>query len=221
MKYLWSILSGGIMKTKIRLIKLKKWFPEDDEVAICIARLCILREDLHLDFKGEMEKSFTSLDENGPAWRKTYFFRNYVKTLREIIGLLHRLQLNSNFMDEFLSSTKDKDEFMEQLAQLNAIHAKVKDFRNSVCAHVSHGAIQKAIASLTYDDSGFFEKRSDGELHLKFAGDLVFFALFSSVPRGQQMEEAEKILSRIIPKTPLLLIDKIIMKYIELRGLIG
>jgi hypothetical protein len=36
----------------LQVSKLRKWFPPDDALAVKIARLCILREDLMLEMQG-------------------------------------------------------------------------------------------------------------------------------------------------------------------------
>ena len=60
-------------RTHIRHIDLASWFPKDDPVAVCIARLCILREDLYLEFEGLNPENIKLLDENSAVWRRTYF----------------------------------------------------------------------------------------------------------------------------------------------------
>ena len=104
--------------------------------------------------------------------------------------------------------------------QLNSTHSILKEYRNSIGGHVLHGAIHKTLKSLTYDDVGLFEAKSNGDFHLKFVMDLVFMVLFSSFPKDRQLAEAEKIAEKLITVTPLLLIDQIISKYVDIRGLL-
>lgn len=69
----------------------ESFFPPEDNYATCMARLCILREDLWVDIKGILAGPYEQLDANGSEWRRNYFFRNYLKTIHEIASALHAL----------------------------------------------------------------------------------------------------------------------------------
>ena len=40
------------LKSRIRYISPRKWFPAHDPIAATVARLCILREDLYIELLG-------------------------------------------------------------------------------------------------------------------------------------------------------------------------
>jgi hypothetical protein len=80
---------------QLRPIKLRKWFPPQDTVATMVAMLCILREDLLLELYGITNEHIPRLDDNDSGYRRTYFWRNSLRTLTEIKKVLTRL----NFRD--------------------------------------------------------------------------------------------------------------------------
>lgn len=61
-----------VLKAYIQPIALRKWFPSDDPIAQCIARLCVLREYAYLELKGMTQKSIRSLDLNTVSWRMLF-----------------------------------------------------------------------------------------------------------------------------------------------------
>src|SRR6266478_2048712 len=71
-------------KIYVRQIKLRRWFPPHDRFAACVARLCILREDLFLEMAGIRASRIQMLDGHSVVWRKIYFWRQLVKTVGEI-----------------------------------------------------------------------------------------------------------------------------------------
>jgi len=82
-----------MLKSRTTWVSPQKLFPGHNRVATGIARLCILREDIYLEFAGleAMELSSSnplfSVDDNGAAYRRLYFFRASLRTLTEIYGL--------------------------------------------------------------------------------------------------------------------------------------
>jgi hypothetical protein len=80
-----------------RIAKLTKWFPPNDPLAAKIARLCILREDFLLEMKGVFTQRFQELDGTSEEWRRLYFIRNLIRTLREIESGMQRLFTDVEF----------------------------------------------------------------------------------------------------------------------------
>lgn len=89
-------------------LNLRRFFPSDDEFATCIARLCILREDLFFEVNGIVAGPYEWLDKNGTAWRRNYFFRNSVRTLGEIASAIHRLNCVPEFQRALEKSGQKK-----------------------------------------------------------------------------------------------------------------
>lgn len=84
-------------KVYIRAVRLGKWFPPNDALAVQIARLCILREDLMLQLHGLHAERIKALDLHSPAYRRTYFLRSAVRTMYEIQGANTVIRSNPAF----------------------------------------------------------------------------------------------------------------------------
>ena len=82
------------VRTRISHINISKWFPANDPTSTSVARLCVLREDLYLEIKGMVDEPLRSLDECSEDWRSIYFFRNSIRTFREIRSATETLKLN-------------------------------------------------------------------------------------------------------------------------------
>jgi hypothetical protein len=72
-------------------------FPPNDPLAAKVARLCILREDFLLEMSGVYTEEIKQLDGHSEEWRKLYFIRNLVRTLREIESGIHTLMSDPQF----------------------------------------------------------------------------------------------------------------------------
>ena len=114
---------------KILQIKLRKWFPPDDEIANSVARLCVLKEDLRIEIEGIRTENISILDGNTSTWRKLYFLRNSVRTLHEIIIAIKSLrdwkELDiriASFPKEMKERTKDfyqnNDKYKKEIEEL-------------------------------------------------------------------------------------------------------
>src|SRR5215467_9953873 len=82
---------------QIRPLRLRKWFPPEDPVATAIAMLCVFREDALLELYGITNEAIDRLDDNDSAYRRTYFFRNWLRTLEEAKDVLNRLNSQLTF----------------------------------------------------------------------------------------------------------------------------
>ena len=84
-------------KSRLQFIRLRAIFPPEDSLAVTIARLCILREDLLLEAQAIRQETLGALDSNGPEWRRLYFWRNSFRTLESVRSALHVLSSNGEF----------------------------------------------------------------------------------------------------------------------------
>ncbi len=66
-------------------------------IAAKVARLCMLREDFLLEMTGVYTEKIKQLDGLSEEWRKLYFIRNLVRTLREIESGIHMLMSDPQF----------------------------------------------------------------------------------------------------------------------------
>jgi hypothetical protein len=83
--------------TRVRPVRIARWFPSDDPVAAVIGRLCILREDLLLELHAMAAGKIPRLDDNTDGYRRLYFWRNHLRTLEETRHALNHLASNAAF----------------------------------------------------------------------------------------------------------------------------
>lgn len=206
-------------RTHIRRITLGKWFPANDHVAVCVARLCILREDLYIEQSAFTPEAIPVLDANSLEWRRLYFFRNHIKTLREIDGALSRLQQDADFKRLLESQpTHKKDEFSRLVKEMKAAEATFKTIRDTTGGHVLESAVKKALENIGSDDAGFIEiGTTHRSTHYRFAYELTLAVLAGEVPAEQINEEIRK---RLLEHVPLMrMIDLVLEIYITSRHL--
>jgi hypothetical protein len=207
----------------IRTVRLQNWFPPRDSLAVSVARLCILREDFLLEFHGIYASEIGQLDEHSAEWRRIYFLRSAIRTLREMKHVIDRLQVHPEFKKALASrSSKERREFRELVRQLNAEHQLVKQLRDALGGHVLESAVQKALDGMHPERLGFFEVgRILKSTHYKFAVELVAEMLVSGVPENQRIARLEDIFTRLGALLPIIAIaDQIVLTYLESRGLI-
>ena len=216
------MVQGYTRTTRIRIVNLREWFPPNDPLATCIARLCILREDLMLEARGIEPKEIEELDSHSDKWRKLYFHRNMVRTLMEIRNVLESLQREPAFKQLLGKQPKPKQlEFRRLVKEFNQAHEVIKEIRNSLGGHVLQKSMQEALDEMDFDRWGFLEV---GEIlkdvHYKFAGELVTAILLRGVPEESQKSKIEsdfKTIANLFPVLPL--IDEILGMYAKERRL--
>jgi hypothetical protein len=208
----------------IRVVALRKWFPPKDPLAVFMARLCILREDCMLEFHGMFPEEIPELDEHSSQWRRLYFFRNSIRTLMEIFGVVQGMQSNAEFKRILAKRPRaERLELQQFIKQINVAHVLVKKLRNSIGGgHVQHGDVQAMLDDIGFGRWGFFEA---GELvkdtHFKFAGELVAATMAVGIPEAHQVEQLEADIKQISELLPVVvMMEKLLLMYVEARGLI-
>lgn len=212
-----------VVTTYIRAIRLGRWFPPGDELAASIARLVILREDFMLELHGIHAESLPELDQHSEQWRRTYFFRASVRTLREIRGCLTRISMNKEFKYMLgTRSAKERRELSAICARLNSASAVTKGIRDSLGGHVLHSAVQKAVDNLDYDRWGLVEiGRVLDATHFKVAGELVAEILTDGAPEAEKVAKIEEDIRTLADLLPVVRrLDEVLHVYVEARGLL-
>ena len=209
-------------------INLHKFFPPDDEFATCMARLCVLREDLNLEVNGIVVGPYDWLDRNGEVWRRNYFFRNSVRTLQEIASAFHTLNCVPEFQRalERIWSEEDQKKFKEFCKMIGNARELVKEVRNIIGGHVQHSAVAQALQVLNSDSTGFWEYPHDSEdrpmhIHHPFLNVLVIAILQAGENGPRDIEEVMKIPGVIGPLIrAIAYIDNIFQLYVIERRLL-
>jgi len=214
--------------TRHFLIDLHKFFPPDDKFATCVARLCILREDLTLEVNGITLGPYKWLDKNGEVWRRNYFFRNSVRTLQEIKSAIHTLNGLPAFKraKKTLWSVQDQENFKNFCRELENASELVKEVRNSIGGHVGHEVVARALKVLGSDSTGFLELPHDHNdkpthTHHPFLNVILIAMLQASDGNQKDLDEVMEIpgvLAGLIKA--IAFIDNIFELYVIEKGLL-
>lgn len=207
----------------IRIVNIRKWFPSSDPLAASVARLCILREDFAIEMQGVYQEEIDALDRHSAAWRRTYFIRNLVRTLMEVMSTMNSLKLAPEFMALLERQSEPvRAKFNGLFQAMIDAHPIVKHIRNTICGHVKHSAVQDALNGMNHDRWGFLEVgRVLKDVHYKFAAEIAIEILVSGVPEARREEILRSDLVKIASLFPVFeLTDHVLSMYIIDRRLI-
>jgi hypothetical protein len=216
-------LPPRIRRTRIRSVRLRRWFPPDDPVATAVAMLCVLREDFLLELAGIVDDHFGRLDDNGREFRRIYFWRNSLRTLEEIRNTLNRVNKEPAFRAAMDLEQPDVREAFTQLKRtLNRVSRDfLSDLRNELGGHLDEEAVRETIQQLDADAEGFLEvatARWPVTTAFRFAGDLVWAVI------GRRARKKERAVDALLGKSADLIptvtaIDHVVACYLHERGL--
>jgi len=210
-----------------RPIRIHRYFPPDDPLAVKMARLCILTEDFVLESKGAIEESLPILDELSPEWRRIYFLRNSFRTIHEIRKGIDQVRLDPTFKTYLKKQGKEeKHQFDQHFMTLKTEEKTLKNIRDELGGgHVLNKAVKKGLENLDPFEEGFVQVGGTlNNSHLKFVHKIVSGYLASQMQDGgsQTTEKALRIFLEKIGKafsSALTLVDIIFKIYIIERKL--
>ena len=197
--------------THTRQLTLREWFPGDDPIAVAVATLCILREDYFIDLMGLVkggsrhawkeitkEMGYPDLDENAPAWRRLYFFRNSLRTLREIRSIVDRLNSDSRWRAALKNESVLLQERFQTLRQvMDTVPDLIEDLRDKIGGHVLHSALKESLDHLNDDRKGFYQEgKIRGKAHYKFAYELILGMMLPDAKEKDLGEEIDALLTK-------------------------
>ena len=203
-------------------VVIQRWFPANDPVATNVARLCILKEDLKLEYRGWLGQKIPELDMNQIPWRKLYFLRNIFKTMMEIHSAVHSLRMNQEFREALRQQPKPLQNAFDELNRITtAAHPLIKGYRNSFGGHVKEQSVSTALSKVSKDRAGFLEVDvAKKQFHFNFASELCMAVLFDQYPEEQQREKAKEIIGELKKALPFKAIDAIVTAYVDSRKLL-
>lgn len=190
-----------------------------------MARLCVLRQDLLLENQAIREVSFPSLDLNGEAWRRLYFWRNSFRTLENIRSAIHTLMLQKTFKLALAKEPRDVEEGFLKLAKaLDKISVEfLKDLRNDLGGHVAEKAVSEALHRMDFDQMGLVQM-SDGKIgqqQYKFVTELVYQMMLSkSVGKNPTIELKNRSRKAAKMMWAVQVIDELFNTYVKARRLL-
>lgn len=192
-----SLFQKKASATRTFQIHLRKFFPPDDEYATCMARLCILREDLSMEINGIVAGPFDWLDSNGIPWRHNYFFRNFAKTIQEIASALQTLNCVPEFkraLKRRFTSSQQKL-FKDFCKEIQVSGDLITEVRNSIGGHVKHSVVARGLKTIDFDMTGYWvhpfdQKDRLAHTHHPFVNDLVV-AMIRAGDRSDHLPEKD------------------------------
>ena len=208
------------MRSRTWHIPVRQWFPPHDPVAVIMAQLSVLREDLYLELQGVKEDQIQALDDNGDNWRSIYFFRNSTKTLFEIRNAFEKLKQEKQFLKHlslqplFHKAYKDFDTAMTRS------HKLIKKLRHETAGHLNHTAFKTALENIAPDTKQLFQGGNSAKTtHYKFALEFL-----GAIFHGEKTDDVESEWKRILQSTSdvsfkaLKAIDLVFNAYVDHRG---
>jgi len=185
--------------------------------------LCILREDLLLELQGIVSDGLQKLDDNSTGYRRTYFWRNFLRTLEEIRNVLNKLNANSSFRRALSGEPHEVQEALRQVMRtLNkASHAFLRGLRNKIGGHLDRPLIQQTLDDMHARREGLFQVGEIREkIRYQFAGEILWAAVLGGVPPEQEEVKIDEILKRSADLMPVVVaIDDVVACYGRSRGL--
>jgi hypothetical protein len=210
-------------KIYLRQLKVRRWFPPHDRFATCVARLCILREDLFLEMAAIYSRRMKVLDGHSVVWRRMYFWRNLVRTVWEIRRTLETLLTVPEFKRVFKTQPVEwRKKFEGMIKKLEKDQMLIQKTRDSLGGHVLQRTVEEALNNMPLDKFSYIEVGPTAKkTHYRFAGELVVEMLVAGVPEAQQDAELRRHFRTIADLLPVFtLIDIILTTYADARKLV-
>ena len=157
------------------------------------ARLCVLYDDLQLEFAAANEDAISLLDKSGRDNRRFYFVRRTLGTLSELRGAIAVLEMNATFKARKAAwPDRARDGWNKAAASFNTNQKFLKNWRHDVGGHFLDAAATFAIVNVQPDAVGTIElyRRGTGaDVRMKFAYELVAVALIKQRDEAAQTPE--------------------------------
>ncbi len=211
---------------KIFLIKLRKWFPPDDEIANSVARLCVLKEDLRIEIEGIRTENISILDGNTSMWRKLYFLRNSVRTLREIIFTIESLIDWKELEIRIASLPKDMEKRAKGFYQnIHEYKKEIEELRHNLWGgHVGKTGMDAALSKIDDGIIGKIEIRklsSLSRVFYRFGSEFILAYKLGKFSEDKRSEELQELITKIAALSggAIPMVDLIVDTYVKKRGL--
>jgi len=122
--------------------RLFRYGDEDEKkMQVQFARLCVLYDDLTLEFTAANEDAIPLLDKSGRDNRRFYFVRRTLGTLSELRGAIGALEKSTTFQARKAAWEHGaQKEWSEAAKFFDTNHKFLKDWRNDVGGHVHDSA---------------------------------------------------------------------------------
>lgn len=189
-----------------------------------MARLCIIREDLLMEFLAIHAEDIEPLDGAGARLRRMYFLRNSIKSLQELSSAVHSLLSDPQFKALLNKQTKEIQVRFGRFKKLKAEVGEIlKNVRNEICGHVLQEAVRDALRRISEgnrDAAGFLEANEPPSVtYYKFAHELAAEILLKDVSAEERETQTSQKYARIREFLPAFkLIEQCVTMYLMDRG---
>ena len=175
---------------------LRKVFWSGRELAVRVARLSVLFEDLRLESTAaRFTDPIPQIDTTTKNYRYWYFLRRMLVTLDEFASAFH--QINAN--DEWKRIRKGFDTEMEKrwdaaVKYFSTNRPKWNDLRDSIGGHLKEKAVAYAVDQFRPDATGTVEivvhrEEQTAGIRLLYAEEIVAIALHQAMGHGDHTDE--------------------------------
>ncbi len=168
---------------EILIARLRDVFKADEkrQLNAKLARLCVLYEDLRVELYGIVEPSIPALDVLDDKYRRLYFVRRSIGTIREFADALRLINKDPDF--QLNEMKEDKATWDSAITFFTENERLLGAIRNDIGGHFGQQAALKALdglpdVSCTIELVGeLVDGRDRTDLRLHFAGEIATSAL--------------------------------------------
>ena len=171
-----------------------------------MARLCVLREDLYLEWlamaaddisltlpnpaAANLGSTVPGLDDNGVEYRRVYFLRATLRTLTEVYSAVSALRNNQDFRKLYRNySQQEYDRLVAYIKGLDRNLKELKRIRNALGGHVSKQGIERALDTMDFAETGEFEVgKRVMDTHYGFASTICGQIIMQDVPERRRQK---------------------------------
>src|SRR5262249_11588198 len=155
------------------------------------------------------------------GYRRTYFWRNSLRTLEEIRNVLNKLNAESSFRDALSEEPQEVQQAVRTaMKTLNkASEAFLTGLRNKIAGNLDWKLFQQTLDDMNPQREGLFQAGDiKGKIHYKFGGEILWAAVLSGAPPEQEEAKVEEILKRSAELSPVVVaLDDVIACYARSR----
>lgn len=185
-------------KPDVYEVKLRRVFWEGDrELAIRVARVCVLFEDLRVEWAGALANEDLPLDTLSKRYRRFYFLRRSLVSLNEFCGALNRLN-STKAWKSYVDRHDDKRRrkmWNDAVKFFNATKQTIETIRGDIGGHFPESAAEWSINRLHEDTTGALEIHygdKTANAKLPFATELVASVILKTArEREDQLSDVE------------------------------
>jgi hypothetical protein len=123
---------------------------DEQKMMVQFARICVLYDDLMLEYAGAEADEIKALDGSGFDARRFYFVRRQLGTIAELRQAIGALNKNTVFQKRTAAwSTRDLKQWQQAVVFFDTNHDFLKNWRDDVGGHFSIGRRRSPSTTLT------------------------------------------------------------------------